>query len=282
MNIDRMVLKVFVFFLLVSVLIFYFAIKARTILYDKPVFKFVSAKEFFDNYYNDSVILDLRDYEKYRALHANGAVHFSCDYLFETSLGIPRKIKQVERLIYTLSEAGISVDKNVGIFCDRIEDGMVLSAILSIFKVRGVYIIKDGFEQWQKQALPTTIKIKTISRGYIPFKLSKMFYENVIWDLNKTVENIDRVYKVGVSNSKIQLIPGSIYIKPKFDFDRFVVGSYYNSNDITKDKKILLYGSDNYEVLLAYFALVVYLEYPYVTIFNGGINEWMANNLPTK
>lgn len=258
--------------------------KLDNIISDETKFSFINSKDFYDLYYNDrnTVIVDLRSYSNYKLSHIDKAVYFSIESLFETDLGIPRKIKKVERLIYSLSDAGLGRFNNIGIYSDRIEDCLVLSSILYIFRVKGIYIIKDGFEGWKKNNLPISNTISKVNRGYLFSKISFYFYENVIWDLDKVASNIDKHHMVAVSSSKIKLIPSSVLIRPKFDFDRFVIGSYYNSHCISKDKSIILYGNDNYEVLQVYFVLSSILSYPRVYIFNGGINEWVASNLPTN
>ncbi|MCS7244113.1 MAG: rhodanese-like domain-containing protein [Candidatus Calescibacterium sp.] len=252
------------------------------IISNEPKFLFIDSKSFYDIYYNNrnTIVVDLRDYGDYKKSHIDGAIHFDVDNLFETYLGIPRKIKRVDNLIYTLSDTGIGTYYDVGIYSDNLQDAMVLASILHLFKVNGIYIIKDGFEGWKNNKLPISDKIKLVERGYFSPKISKSFYDSVIWDLKKTENQIGRFLAVAVSYSRIPLIPKSIYIKPKFSYDRYVTGSYYNSYDISKNKYILLYGNDNYEVLQVYFVLKLFLEYPNVVIFNGGINEWISNGLP--
>lgn len=257
---------------------------SKNIISNKPVFNFIESKDFYENYYNepDSFILDLRNYKNYKKSHISRAVHFDVNSLFETYEGIPRKIKQVDSLIYTLSNAGISVYGTVGIYSDVLEDAFVLTGILNLLRVEKVYIIKDKFEGWVKNKLPVSNKVSIVQKGYFPYKISVSFYDSVIWSLDKVYKNMDNYSLVAVSENKIPLIAKSIFVKPKFDFDRYVLGSYYNSYDISRDKRIILYGDDNYEVLQVYFVLKVFLEYPNVVIFNGGINEWVARNLPTN
>lgn len=258
--------------------------EATRILYDKPKLALLDSKTFYQVHYNDrnTIVIDLRNYEDYKRFHIDGAVHFDVENLFETYLGIPRKIRKAEGLIYSLSEAGIGTYNNVGIYSNRIEDSMVFASILYIFKVNGIYIIKDGFEGWKSSNFPISDKVRVVERGYFSYKISKTFYSSSVLDLKEVREKIDKYLPVAVSSSKIPIIPGSVRVKPKVGFDRYVIGSYYNSYDISKNKNILLYGNDNYEVLQVYFILNLFLDYPHVVIFNGGINEWIANSLPVN
>lgn len=275
-------------FVLLAFFVLFFPLLSKSnsinILYDQPKFSFINSKDFYETYYNDrnTVIVDLRDYHKYRKNHVDKAISFDVNNLFETYLGVPRKIKRVEGLIYTFQDAGIGTFNNVVVYSDKVEDSMVFASLLFIFKPRGIFIIKDGYEGWVKNGLPVSKKISYVERGYFSPKISKTLYDSVVWDLNKVLEKMNNYLFVGVSTEKISLIPKSILIKPKFDFDRYVVGSYYNSLDISREKNIILYGVDNYEVLQAYFVLKIYLNYPNVVVFNGGLNEWVLNNLPVN
>jgi 3-mercaptopyruvate sulfurtransferase SseA len=252
------------------------------ILSNQPKFSFISSRDFYNSYYNnrDTIVVDLRDYQSYLKGHIDNSISFSIDSLFETYRGIPKRIKRVEYLIYTLSDAGIGSYKNVGIYSDKIEDSMVLASILYIFKTSGIFIIKDGIEGWKKENLPLSKKVNYVEKGYYPYKISATTYKNVILEFSD-INNKDFDF-VAISFNKINLIPNSIFLKPKFDFDRYVTGTYYASYGLARDKDILLYGDDNYSVLLTFFILKVFLDYPRVYIFNGGINEWIANNMPTK
>lgn len=257
------------------------------IISNRPEFAFIESKDFYQSYYNqrNTIVLDLRDYRDYKNSHIDNSVYFNIENIFETYEGIPRKIKRVNDLIYTISNLGITAYGVVGIYSEKIEDSLVLASILHIFKVEKVFVIKDGFQGWKNNKLPISNKIKLIDKGYFPYKITKSFYESVIWEIDKVRDSGDKYSLVFVSSEakeKISAIPNSIIVRPKFDFNRYVIGSYYNSYDISRDKKILLYGNDNYEVLQVYFVLAVFLNYPNVYIFNGGINEWIANNLPTN
>ncbi|MCS7165903.1 MAG: rhodanese-like domain-containing protein [Candidatus Calescibacterium sp.] len=283
MNYTALGLSIFLTFAFFLYLIFNNS-EGISILYDKPRFSLLDSKTFYQLYYNerDTVIIDLRSYEDYKKSHIDGSVYFNIENLFETYLGIPRKIRKVEGLLYTLSEVGVGTYNNVGIYSNRIEDSIVFASILYILKVRGIYVIRDGFEGWKNNNLPISDKVKIVEKGYFSYRISKSSYSNSILDLKEVRERMDRYLLVAVSSSKIPYIPRSVHVKPKVGFDRYVLGSYYNSHDISKNKNILLYGNDNYEVLQVYFILRLFLDYPHVVIFNGGINEWVANSLPVS
>ncbi|MFN3478348.1 MAG: rhodanese-like domain-containing protein [bacterium] len=261
-----------------------FIVNGISIISNKPQVSFINSKDFFESYYGnrDSVILDLRNYKNYRELHIENAVNFEVNSVFENYLGIPRKIKRVNELIYTFSNAGVGGYNTVGIYGEKLEDTFVIASLLHILGVERVFIIKDGFEGWKSNSLPVSKKIKLVGKGYFPYRITKSFYELIILDLDKVKDNINDYFLVATSYNSFPLISGSVFVKPKFDFNRYVIGSYYNSYEISRDKMILLYGVDNYEVLQVYFALKVFLGYLSVSIFNGGINEWTVNGLPAN
>lgn len=275
---------VFLLLLMFGVLSLVYWVGSISIISNKPEVSFIDSKSFFESQYGgrNLIILDLRDYKSYGESHIENAVNFEVNSVFENYLGVPRRIKRVNELIYTFSNVGVGAYNNVAIYSDKMEDNFVVASLLYILGVEKVFIIKDGFKGWKSNSLPVSKKIKLVSKGYFPYRITKSLYESTVLELEKVKNSIDNYFLVATSYGHFSFIPRSVFVKPKFDFNRYVMGSYYNSYEISKDKKVLLYGVDNYEVLQVYFALKVFLDYPNVSIFNGGINEWVANGLPTN
>ncbi|MGC8814758.1 MAG: rhodanese-like domain-containing protein [bacterium] len=262
--------------------------KSNNILDVNTKVSFININDYIENYYYNERknVIDLRDLNSYLKSHLNNALYFNIDNILFNYNGIPNKLRNIENLLYDLENMGIYKYNNFFIYSysndylNKDFNIFVLASLLYIMKVNSIYIIENPFQNISSNYLTSNVDyIK--NKGYLSINLAKNYFKNYFIDSNELENKISKGYKLvfvyrDLTFNKDQLIPNSINLKVNFNKDKYVLGSYLSSYNVSKTDKIILYSYDLKNSLFMFFVIKIYMGYYDVLIYDGGLLEWKA------
>jgi len=265
--------------------------------------RLVSGEWLAANLANENVrIVDTRmDIRDYWQSHIPGAVYLATDLLRWPDHGVPGKLLGVQALAILLGQMGIGENTLVVAYYDK--NGyppFYLLWALEFIGHKNFALLEDGIERWRTEGRSLTQdypKIKPVS-----FRLPAKPHS----EIRATLEDVLKETKAGAV--LLDARPEDLYkgekgawkrkghikgaISHPWAMDVSSDGAWkpreellalYAKQDVTPDKKIIVYCGQGQMAAFAYFSLKHRLGFPNVKVYDGSFSEWSAReDLPVE
>lgn len=236
------------------------------------------------------VIISAGTEAEYNKAHITGAISVPYTAFDKQGGPIDGLLVSDAEMAKILGEKGVS-EKNTIIVYDEF-DGRYAARIYSLLKYLGakdVKVLDGGMEAWKRGRKPITRNPSTIAKTTFNVSANKALFvdikeadgavskANVILIDTRSAEEFNgtkdsKGHLPGAVNLEYkQLIDAQGMLKSKADLEKV-----YASKGISKDKQIILYCSSGVRTGFHYLALVNVLGYQNVKIYDGGYNEFVA------
>lgn len=234
-----------------------------------------------------SIIIDARTEKEYKTVHIRNAVNIPITSLSQKE-PVEGMLKSKEEIAKILGDKGVTLDKNIYIYCTKGNNAGRMYWILKMMGAENVKLLDGNMDAWKAQRKPVTKNPTMVKKGKFPAQMD-----------TKTLINIDNVkakmgaavlvdarsdaYYAGNDPKSKGHIKGAISIPSEMmRDDKGLLKSadelkkIFESNGVTKDKDVILYCQTSTRAGLLYTIMTTVLDYSNVQVFDGAYNEWVA------
>jgi thiosulfate/3-mercaptopyruvate sulfurtransferase len=252
----------------------------------------ISNQEFSDLIKNskDLVIIDANRTANYATSHVKNAVNVWQQEIFLTSTP-EGKLKSNEELAKYFGDKGISETSNIVIYDDGTNKYTTrIWFVLKYLGVVNVKIVTKIDAEWAKFRIPvnaTAVKLPAVKFNVTPNPSMQSDFENmkakmgqpgfVLVDV-RYVEEFNGADKDKKSEGHLpgaKLIPHKELLKADGSFkSKEEIAEIAKKYDLSPDKEIVFYCYSGVRAAVNYYVFKEIMEYPHVTVLDGGYNYW--------